>query len=59
MPENTTNLTGVTDDIVDWGNTRLRSVDERARRSIQERPLLYVAGAFVIGCLIGRVVSRL
>lgn len=59
MQDNSTNLTGVAEDIADWGGTRLRSVDLQARRSIREHPLLYVAGAFAIGCLIGRVVSRL
>jgi hypothetical protein len=58
MSDNATNLVEFTDDILDWGGGRLRSVDERARYAIRQRPMLYLVGALVVGCLVGRVVSR-
>jgi hypothetical protein len=58
MPDNATNLVQFTDDILDWGGSRLRSFDERARAAIRQRPMMYLVGALVTGCLVGRVLSR-
>jgi hypothetical protein len=58
MQENATNLVEFTDDILDWGGSRLRSADQRARAAIRQRPLVYLLGAVVVGAVIGRVLSR-
>lgn len=59
MPENATHIAGVSEQILDLGGERLRSLDTRMRQSIRQRPILYVVGALAVGCLVGRIVSRL
>jgi hypothetical protein len=58
MPENAINVGDFTNDILDWGGGRVRSVDARARQAIREKPIVYLLGAVVLGALIGRFVSR-
>jgi hypothetical protein len=58
MPENAIHVVDFTDDILDWGGGRLRSVDTRARQAIREKPMVYLLGAVVLGALIGRFLSR-
>jgi ElaB/YqjD/DUF883 family membrane-anchored ribosome-binding protein len=43
---------------IDLARTRIEDLDARARRAVQERPLVAVGSALLLGYALGRLLAR-
>lgn len=46
------------DDVLYWTQSRLKRMDARVRRLVDERPLFSLLCAAAFGCVLGRIMSR-